>query len=418
MLSAVARIKIVAFVVIAAAVVWYIGVNYADLGRYVGMRGYYTVRLDLPSTGGLFEGSAVSYRGVTVGKVGKLDLSRDGVIAELRIDESAPKIPSNLQAIVANRSAVGEQYVDLRPRAQAGPYLAQGSTIPRSVTTVPVPVNETLKSVNDLAASLPLNDVKVLIDELGLAFAGQGPHLQQLLDTSYRFVSASDAAFPETRGLIHNGREVLRTQNEMSAAFRSFASSSSLLARQLRDSDADLRETIAAGPGAAGEVSGLLRDLDPKVNVLLANLLTTARLAEPRQAALEEQLVNLPKIAGMGTTLVAGGKLRIGLVNTFFNPQPCTRGYGGTTYRKGEDTTPARFNTGAHCAEPLSTGINVRGTAHAPRKGVPAPARPGTLSGTPTGDLLSTLGLSGLDGAPQPAPAGDLRTLLGLGGPR
>lgn len=416
MLTAITRVKIAVFIVIALMVVGYIGTTYADLGRYVGQRGYYTVRLDLANTGGLFEGSAVSYRGVTVGTVGKLDLSQDGVIAELRIDGSAPKIPKDLQAVVANRSAVGEQYVDLRPRAEAAPYLAQGTTIPRSASTVPAPVNETLKSVNDLAASLPLNDTKILIDELGLAFAGQGPHLQQLLDASARFVSASDAAFPESRALIHNGEAVLRTQNEMSAAFQSFASNSSLLARQLRDSDTDLREVIAAGPGAANEMSGLLHDLDPSLSVLLANLLTTARVGEPRQAAIEELLANLPKVAGVGSTIVAGGEIRLGLVNTFFNPQPCTRGYGGTQYRDGLDlSAPPPFNTDAHCAESPRTGINVRGSANAPRKGVPAAARPGTLSGPRQANLLDSLGLSS---PAQPTSPAGLAALLGLEGTR
>lgn len=416
MLTAVTRIKIAIFAVIAVVVLAYIGTNYADLGRYVGLRGYYTVRLDLPSTGGLFEGSAVSYRGVSIGKVGKLDLTRDGVVAELWIDNSSPDIPKDLQAVVANRSAVGEQYVDLRPRADSGPYLAEGSTIPRSVTTTPTPVNETLKSVNDLAASLPLNDTKILIDEMGLAFSGQGPHLQQLLDTSARFVSASDAAFPDSRALIHNGEAVLRTQNEMSAAFKSFASDSSLLARQLRDSDTDLREVIQSGPGAASEMSGLLDDLDPSLSVLLANLLTTARVAEPRQGAIEEMLANLPMVASIGPSIVDGDKLRMGLATTFFNPQPCTRGYGKTRYRNGLDLTPAApFNTDAHCAEDPRTGINVRGTANAPRKGVPAPVKPGTSSGSRPVDLLASLGLSG--GA-RPPSSGDLATLLGLGGTR
>ncbi|MFG2090902.1 MULTISPECIES: MCE family protein [unclassified Spirillospora] len=416
MLTLGTRIKIVAFIMIALAVVGYVSVNYADLGRYVGMRGYYTVKLDLPTTGGLFEGSAVSYRGVTIGEVGKLDLSDDGVIAELHIENSAPEVPSSLQAVVANRSAVGEQYVDLRPRSESGPYLAQGATIPRSATTTPAPVNETLKSLNDLAGSLPLNDVRVLIDELGLAFAGQGPHLQQLLDTSAQFVSASDSAFPETRALIHNGGDVLRTQNELSGAFKSFSLNTRLLARQLRDSDADLRDIIASGPGAAAEVSRLLRDLDPHLSRLLANFLTMARIGEPRQAAIEELLVRLPQVAGMVSTIVSGDKLRVGFVNTFFNPQPCTRGYGKTRYRNGLDlsTAPA-FNTGARCTEAPSTGINVRGSANAPRKGVPAPAKPGSLTRTEVTDIFSTFGLS----APaDPAQSTDLRGLLGLGGPR
>lgn len=418
MLTLGTRVKIVAFIMIALTVVGYVGVKYADLGRYVGLRGYYTVRLDLPSTGGLFEGSAVSYRGVTVGEVGKLDLSDDGVIAELRIEDSAPDIPSSLQAVVANRSAVGEQYVDLRPRTGSGPYLAQGATIPRSAATTPAPVNQTLKSVNDLAGSLPLNDLKVLIDELGLAFAGQGPHLQQLLDTSARFVSASDAAFPETRALIHNGNDVLRTQNELAGAFKSFSLNTRLLARRLRDSDADLRDIIASGPGAATEVSRLLRDLDPNLSALLANFLTMARLGEPRQAAIEELLVRLPQVAGMVSTIVSGGKLRVSFVNTFFNPQPCTRGYGKTRYRNGIDlsTAPA-FNTDARCTEDPSTGINVRGSANAPRKGVPQPAKPGSLNRTDITDILSTFGLHAA-ADPGPALPTGLRGLLGLGGPR
>ncbi|MFC6882699.1 MULTISPECIES: MCE family protein [Actinomadura] len=416
MLTVATRLRIVAFVAIAVTVIAYIGINYADLGRYIGMRGYYTVRLDLPTTGGLFEGSAVSYRGITVGKVGKLHLTRDGVIADLQIKDSAPKIPQDLQAVVANRSAVGEQYVDLRPRAALAPYLAQGSTIPRSVTTTPAPVHETLKSVNDLAASLPLNDLKTVIDELGLAFAGQGPHLQQLLDTSSRFIEASDAAFPDTRALIHNGQAVLRTQNEEAAAFRSFASNSSLLARQLRDSDTDLRKVIASGPGAAAELSGLLNDLDPSLSVLLANLLTTARVAQPRQSAIEELLVRLPQVAGVGSSIVSSGKLRLGLVNTFFNPQPCTRGYGGTEYRNGKtDLGPAPFNSSAHCAESPASGINVRGSANAPRKGVPPAARPGSLSGAQARSVFTAFGLPDLV---TPSASTDLRTLLGIGGGR
>ncbi|MDL4775584.1 MCE family protein [Actinomadura xylanilytica] len=417
MLTVATRVRIVAFIVIAVSVLSYLGLKYADLGRLVGMRGYYVVKLDLATTGGLFEGSGVSYRGVTVGKVGQIHLTRDGVLADLYVDDGAPDIPRSLQAVVANRSAVGEQYVDLRPAAMAGPFLAQGDTIPRSVTTTPAPVHETLKSVNDLTASLPLDDLKTVIDELGLAFAGQGPHLQQLLDTSGRFIAASDAAFPATQGLIRNGRVVLRTQNEEAASFRGFARDSRLLAGQLRASDTDLRKIIAAGPGASREVSGLLNDFDPGFGLLLANLTTTARLFEPRQDGLEELLAKLPDVAGMGATVVAGGQLNFGLVNTFFNPQPCTRGYGGTTYRDGEDESKApAFNTKARCTESPSSGIGVRGSANAPHRGVPTPARPGSAA---RADVRSALGALGLPPTlTDPEPTSALTGLLGLGGAR
>lgn len=413
MLTIGTRIRIVAFVVIAFSVIGYIATTYADLGRHIGLRDDYSVKLHLAETGGLFEGSAVSYRGVTVGKVGGLHLSGDGVVAELRIEKSAPRIPQNLKATVANRSAVGEQYVDLRPESGAGPYLADGGTIPRQVTSTPAPVSETLTSVNDLAASVPLEDLRTVINELGLAFQGQGPHLQALLDAGDRFITAADANLDATTSLIDNGEVVLRTQNQEAGSLKSFARDSRLLARRLLESDTDLRKLIIAAPRASTQLAGLLRDLDPSLSVLLANLLTNSRLTAPRLAGLEELLLKLPQVAAMGSTVVSSGRLNLGLINTFFNPLPCVRGYGGTAYRNGLDVSPgASFNTGARCDLPASTGVDVRGSANAPHKGVPDPARPGSVGPVGTdGGLPGALGLP-----PLPAGPETMSQLLGLNG--
>ncbi|MFC5185234.1 MlaD family protein [Actinomadura harenae] len=378
MLTVGARVKAIVFTLLALFVISYIAITYADLGRFVGLRGYYVVKLELPTTGGLFKGSAVSYRGISVGKVGDLKLTLDGVLAELHISDGAPDIPRDLKAIVANRSAVGEQYVELEPDREGGPYLAQGAVIPRSAATTPVPVEQTLKSMNDLSGTLPLNDLKVVVDELGQAFAGQGPHLQKLLDTSGEFIAASDAAFPQTDELIKNGNVVLKTQNDEAQAFKDFARNSHLLAQTLRSSDGNLRTIFQDGPPAMRETSRLLKEIQPGLPILLANLLTTSRLTDARLPGLETTLANLPKISAIGPSIVQDGKLRLGLINTFFNPQPCTRGYGGTQYRNGTtDLKPVNFNGNAHCSEPASSGINVRGAQNAPHYGVPPAAVPG-----------------------------------------
>ena len=58
---------------------------------------------------------------------------------------------------------------------------------------------------------------------------------------------------------------------------------------------------------------------------------------------------------------------RFGVALTFFNPLPCTAGYQGTKVRNGLDTSPGpALNTNARCTSPASSGINVRGSAHAP----------------------------------------------------
>lgn len=414
MLTAFTRVKIVAFVLIAIVTLSYIATTYADLGRYLGRKGHYTVDMRLAGTGGLFKGSAVSYRGVTIGRVGDLNLdpAHNGVIAELRIDKSNKTIPANLAAVVADRSAVGEQYVDLRPNTEGAPYLRNGSRIDQSVTTIPRPVTETLKSVNDFTASVPLAELQTVIRELGTAFAGQGPNLQHLLDTGDQFINTADANFDTLATFIDNGEAVLRTQNQEAASLRTIGTRTREFAAALKGSDADLRRLIKVTVPFNIELSKLLRDLDPGFSQLLANLLNNAQMAEIRQPNLRELLSNLPVVAAIGNTVVRNGRLEGGLVNTFFNPLPCVRGYGGTTYRNGLDLSkPLPFNSGARCTSPASTGVNVRGAAHAPLVDVPDPGSPpkpipglGTPA-TPGGDNVnastSLAGLLGLTGGPR-----------------
>jgi phospholipid/cholesterol/gamma-HCH transport system substrate-binding protein len=408
MLTLGTRLKNIAFLIIAALVLGYIGYRYADLSRLVGVRGYYVVSMDLSETGGLFPGSDVTYRGVSVGKVGALRVTDTGVRAELHINDSAPKIPANLRAQVANLSAVGEEYVDLRPSGTSGPYLHGGDLIAQPATQLPAPVTNLLTSVNNFSASVPLDSLRTVVDELGKAFQGQGENLQRLLDTGSSLTKAADEAAPRTNQLIVDGQTVLRTQREEGDAFTSFARSASLLADQLDRSDIDLRRLITNGPKAATQLTGLLRDTDPSLSVLLANLLTTSDLGLTRQRGLEEALVRVPQVVAAGSTAINAKGVHFGLALTFFSPLPCTRGYGGTTYRNGLDTTagPA-LNTAATCREPASSGIDVRGSANAPKGGVPVPA-----GSTATFGATALPGALGLPSVP-PGP-GDMSDLLGL----
>ncbi|MBC7271056.1 MAG: MCE family protein [Streptomyces sp.] len=388
MITLAIRLKNLAFLVIAVLVLGFVGIRYADLGRHVGISDHYTVRVELPTTGGLFTHSDVTYRGVSVGRVGPIDLTEDGVVAELRIKKSAPRIPADTQAVVAGLSAVGEQYIDLRPHGDDGPYLTDGSRVEQSDTEVPAPVTDVLTSVDNLSRSVPLEDLRTVVDELGKAFEGHGDDLQVLLDSGSDFVAAADRALPATTRLLTDGETVLRTQAEEADAIRGFADGAEELARTLKGSDGDLRRLLTVAPDAATQISGLLRDVDPSLGVVLANLLTTSEVAVTRQRGLEELLVTYPAAVSAGATAVDGGKLNLGLAVTFFDPLPCTSGYEATRYRNGLDlgTTPA-LNTGAACTAPAASGVNVRGSAHAPRGGpVPEPARPGSL---PSGSATS-----------------------------
>ncbi|MDL4818444.1 MCE family protein [Actinomadura opuntiae] len=418
MLTIGTRIKNLVFLIVGALAMGYVGLNYADLGGHVGLKDYYVVRVDLPEAGGLAKNADVTYRGTSVGRVGGLDLTGDGVVADLRIRKSAPRVPRDTQAVVANRSAIGEQFIDLRPRTDAGPYLAAGSVIPRSSATTPAPVTDLLTSVNNLAASVPTGSLRTVVAELGTAFAGEGPNLQALLDNTHTLTEAADRNIEPTRSLIGDSQTVLETQDQESGALKAFGRNARLLSQQLRASDPAFRRLVTTAPGAAGELQGLVRDLDPSMSVLVANLLTTSRVLQPRTDGLEQLLAKLPDAVSMGLTVARDGRLSFGMVNTFFDPLPCTSGYGGTKYRNGLDTSagPA-LNTAARCTAPASSGVNVRGAANAPHRPVPAAAHPGSVLGGATASAAANPALPGALALPgvAPGPSG-MGALLGLQG--
>ncbi len=379
MLTMATKLKLVAFAVLSVLVVGYTGIHYANLGRYIGLPGYYVVKLELAQAGGIFPDADVTYRGVQVGRVGAVELTATGVEADLDISDSAPPIPARLQAAVADLSAVGEQYVDLRPDTSSGPYLTAGSVIPQADTSVPLPVTNLLTSVNTLATSLPLGTLRELLNELATGFQGQGANLAAILDGDHALVQALDATTPQTITLVTNAKAVLATQIAESGALDSFAASAELLARQLKESDPDLSKLITAAPQAAAQVADLLAGTNPGLGVLIANLLTTSQVTLTRGAALDELLSVLPADIAAGSTVITNEGANIGMALTFFSPLPCTAGYGGTVYRNGLDTSPAPpLNTSASCTLPASSGVDVRGSAHAPSGGgVPAAAQPG-----------------------------------------
>ncbi|HWO62040.1 MAG TPA: MlaD family protein [Umezawaea sp.] len=403
------KLQIGAFLVIALVGVSFVGAKYVGLGRLVGSSGY-VVTMRLADSGGIFSNAEVAYRGVTIGRVGALRLAADGVEVDLDIDPDAPRVPADLDAVVANRSAVGEQFVDLRPKRDDGPYLEAGAIIPRSATRTPPPVDGLLTNLDAFAKSVPTDALRTVVDELDIAFSGTGPDLQALLDSTRSFTQTATDHLPQTKALLQDGVTVLTTQAEQGSAIRSFSGDLRLLAEQLKKSDGDLRNLIAVSPGAAAQVSALLRESGPNLGVVVANLLTTSNILVSRLDGLEQIAVTYPAAVGGGFTVAPGdGTAHFGLAINVFDPAPCTVGYEGTPIRQGTDTTPVALNTQAYCALARGSATTVRGAQNAPYGGQPTTPRgdqttqPGqeqqTAAAAPAAPLLTSLGqLLGLPG--------------------
>jgi phospholipid/cholesterol/gamma-HCH transport system substrate-binding protein len=359
------KAQLAAFATVTALGVSYVGAEYTGLAESVLGRGY-TVRADFADSGGVFPGAEVTYRGVPVGRVGDMRLAGSGVSVALKIEDGAPRIPADTLAVVADRSAVGEQYVDLQPRHSGGPYLRDGSPIPRSRTRLPLPVTDLVLSLDRLVNSVGKDDLRTTVDELGKAFAGTGPRLSRLVDSGNALVESASGSLPQTVSLIEDSRKVLKTQADQGSAIKSFSRDLAALTAQVKASDGDLRRLIGNAAPAAEQIDSLLRSTRPNLPVLLANLISGGQVTLARLPGVEQALVTFPVVvAGSYTVLPGDGTTHFGLVVNAGDPPPCTQGYG-TRQRDPSDTSTRAPNTGARCTAPRGGGTSVRGAQNAP----------------------------------------------------
>lgn len=364
------KVQLLIFVVITLLGVTFVGARYARLDRLI-FDDSYRVAAHFADSGGIFSGAEVSYRGVTVGQVGELVLTDEGVDVMLDIDDDSAPIPAETKAVVANRSAVGEQYVDLQPRVDDGPYLEDGSEIETAMTQTPIPPMQWLGSLDRLANSVDKRDLVTVVGEMGKAFKGTGESLGQIIDTSNSFIETANANFDVTTALLEDGNTVLTTQLDQASAIQSFARDLSLFSDTLVKSDADLRRVINNGSATADQLRTFLERNEVNLGDLINNMVTTGEVTGRHIEGTRMILIAYPYVVAGGYT-VLGKDPRTGLYDAHFGlitqsePHVCTEGYESTDDRSPHDRGNRPMNVKAHCAEPQDKS-NARGAQHSPK---------------------------------------------------
>ena len=365
------RVQLVVFVLITLVGVSFVGARYARLDRMF-VDTAYTVVAHFEDSGGIFAGAEVSYRGVRVGQVEKLELTDAGVDVYLDIDNAYDDIPADAQALVGNRSAVGEQYVELQPQSDDEPYLKDASQIATADTRTPIPTQKLLGDISTTVESVDQQALQTTVGELGTAFAGTGQDLERIIDSGSSFIDAANANFDTTRALIRDGNTVLRGQIASAGAIRTFAKQLELFTGTLAGSDKDLRQVIDNGSATANELRRFLDDNKVDLAELINELVTTGEVVVRHLAGVEQLLVVYPYVVEGGFTVVARSP-DTGLYDAHFgmilttNPEVCHAGYESTDRRPPQDGDNRPMNMGAHCAEP-PTQSNARGAQNAPQR--------------------------------------------------
>jgi phospholipid/cholesterol/gamma-HCH transport system substrate-binding protein len=359
------------FLVLTVVSLLVLGVYYLQVPSLMGI-GRYSLKADLPASGGLYPTANVTYRGITIGKVTDVEPTVHGAQATMSID-SQYKIPVDTVANVHSVSAVGEQYLDLVSTGNPGKYFAEGQTITKG--TVPAEIGPALDTANRGLAALPKDKIATLLDETAESVGGLGPALQRLVDSTQAIVGDFRTNITNVNDIIQNSGGVLDSQVKSSDAIERWARNLNTLAAQAAQRDTNVKSILTQAAPTADQVNSVFSDVRESLPQTLANLEVVFDLLKRYHTGVEQVLVFLPQGASIAQTVAAPfpNQAALDLALSINQPPPCLTGFiPAAEWRSPADTSMQALPQGTYCKIPMDTPANsVRGSRNIPCTDVP-----------------------------------------------
>jgi phospholipid/cholesterol/gamma-HCH transport system substrate-binding protein len=303
----------------------------------------YAVFGTFEQSGGVFTGQEVTYRGVTVGRVGRMQVDPDGVRIEMVISRDYDRISRDARARIMFKSAVGEQFIDLLPDSAEPPFLGDGDEIPLSRTSIPVQQEELLRLLAQVLDGVPPESIRNLVNTLGTGLGGRGDELS-LAFRSLDPISATLAARVEELNRLNVSGDRLgtafdRTQDEFVAGVRSLAD----VAETLGSSSGSLERLIAAGATDGKVLADLVAARKQEIESIIADLARNTSVTFDNFESLKRVVDLLDAFLG---TFIEGWdpalrRFRFGQVNGIFTNPPCDY---GTPHRAPDERGDAPYH--------------------------------------------------------------------------
>jgi virulence factor Mce-like protein len=252
--------------------------------RVAPLESSYRVTVQLPESGGLLPNQDVTLRGVRIGRIEALRITDRGVDAVASIT-SKLRIPASAIGHVSALSPAGEQFINLEPESEAGPFLRDGSVIALDRTTVPVSLVQLLEGANGLLAQVDPRKLELIKKELSLSKEGPAK-LAAIVDGGTFLLSTLDSVLPETTSIIKTSRVVLTLAADKNAGLAATTTDLDRTLAGVARMQGGYRRLTEESPRALSGVDNLFADNSHTMVQLLGSMATMSQLLYLRVPAL------------------------------------------------------------------------------------------------------------------------------------
>ena len=240
----------------------------------------YRFEVRFPEATQLAQEADVRISGVNVGKVKKKEPERSSGLttAEIELDAQYAPIPRDTQAVLRQKTLLGETYVELSPGTHGGKMLGDGGTLPSGQVSPTVELDEIFRTFDPRTREA----FSTWMAEQGRAVGDGGQALNDALGSLAPFaedvgdtLQILDEQDDATRGLVRDTGAVFEALSERSGQLRGLISNSNRVFRSTAERNRELASAFVAFPTFLRETRATTRrlsrfaaDTDPLVSQL------------------------------------------------------------------------------------------------------------------------------------------------------
>jgi virulence factor Mce-like protein len=248
---------------------------------------------------GIYPGSDVDILGVKVGSVSSVTPMGNTVRVVFSYT-SKYKIPAGADAVIVSPSLVADRYVQLTPVYTHGAAMADGATIPRSRTVVPVEPDQATSAMTGLAQALGPNganktgSLSQLLQTSAANLQGQGYNIHQTLENASAAASAladNSGNFAETVTNLDQFISSLAANDQQLSAVTSDLNSVSI---QLNGERSDLSATLASLGSTLNQVATFVHNNRQGLTSNVSKLAQISNVLEKEKQSLGTYLEETP----------------------------------------------------------------------------------------------------------------------------
>jgi phospholipid/cholesterol/gamma-HCH transport system substrate-binding protein len=315
--------NVIAFMLLSAGLIVYL------IFEIFAVQPHYQLSATFVESGGVFTGQEVTYRGVTVGRVGSLKVVPQGVRIQMVIEETYNTIPKDgTRARIMFKSAVGEQFIDILPSKRTAPYFTDGDEIALKDTELPVQQEELLRLLDRVLSGVPPKAIGNLVDVLGEGLGGRGDELHDALAALDPLSKALSERTAELNSLAVSGDRLGTAFDETAPEFVTGIKGFGRVSAALGRGSQGLERLLLEGAEYIGDLGDLVRARKADIDTTIRYLAETTRISYDNLKSVADTLDFLPLLLD---TVVESydaptNRIRFGRIQAEPRNYPCSYG--------------------------------------------------------------------------------------------